>query len=44
MTAAIALVCLYLLLRNYFRKPRKDVQDEPQRATPLSSDVFYLED
>jgi len=28
MTAAIVLVYLYLLLRNCFRNPRKDVQDE----------------
>jgi len=28
MTAALVLVYLYLILRNCFRKPRKDVQDE----------------
>jgi len=28
MTAAISMVYLYLILRNCFRNPRKDVQDE----------------
>ena len=43
MKAAVVLVYLYLLLRNSFRKPRKGVQNERWRATPLSFNVSFLE-
>jgi len=43
MITAIVLVYQYLLLCYCFQKPRKDVQDERLRVTPLSFNVFFLE-
>jgi len=43
MTAAIVCVYLYLIVSNRFQKPRKDVQEEHYCVTPLSLNVFYLE-
>jgi len=43
-TAAIVWVYLYFVIRNYFRKPRKDVQDERYTRDPtVFYNVFFLE-
>jgi len=42
MTASVVWVSLYLILRNCFQKPRKDVQDERSHSSSEINDIQLI--